>query len=251
MTTKTQNENFRQWVRSEGWQHHSGVAYGIAYYRCGSLIKARRLCFDDEMAWFESDLIREESVEIAAVNPGPTVVASLDGLMTVATEEEGPLLKLSAHYRQYRHYKLPVYFHRSGLRVDFAEHKKFSRQDDGVLLPQEAAEKVQHLVKQNLRPHWLSNAATRYRIARCAKRVLAQPLLPPLLPSPLQATALSVPSTAHTISVAQLVVEDNGLSDEFFTELAARRGYRLASEFESRLRAGASQQELMLLLLRE
>ncbi len=161
-TTTARNENFRQWVRSAGWQHHAGVAYGIAYCRCGTMVKARRLCFDDEMAWFESDMVRVECAEPITVAPGPTVVASLDGVTTVVTEDEGPLLKLAAHYRQYRHYKLPVYFHRSGLRADFAETKKFSRQDDGVLLPQEAAAEVRHLIKPNLRPHWLTNAATRY-----------------------------------------------------------------------------------------
>lgn len=242
MTTQVQNDRvsvespFRQWIASDGWQHSRQIAFGVAYYRCGTMVKARRLCHNSKHAWFERDNVREESIELLNISPGPTALLSSDGVSTVTIVPEGPLLRADDVTDKF---ELPVYFHKSGLRVDFRQDKEFRRQDDGILLPHEAAKELRQLIKPKLRPKWLSVAATRYRIARSAKQLLTQNSGSnscALIESPPRATLLTV--------------ADTGLTDDFFTELSVARGYRFASEFESRLRAGANQQELMLMLLR-
>jgi hypothetical protein len=242
MTTQVQNEAiqgdsvpFRQWVVSDGWQHSRQVAFGVAYYRCGTMVKARRLCFDHKSAWFERDAVREESIELLTISTGPTAMLSTDGVTTVTIVDEGLLFRANDVNDKL---ELPVYFHRSGLRADFRQDKEFRRQDDGILLPHEVAKELRQLIKPKLRPKWLSVAATRYRIARSARQILTQ--------SAVNNCALVEAAPKVTL----LTAVDTGLNDSFFTELSIARGYRFASEFESCLRAGATQQELMLMLLR-
>lgn len=199
------------------------------------MVKARRLCHDGASAWFERDSVREESIELLSIVAGPTAMLSEDGVSTITTVEEGPLFRSDAVNDKF---DMPVYFHKSGLRADFRQDKEFRRQDDGILLPHEAAKELRQLIKPKLRPRWLAVAATRYRIARSARQLLTQ--------STVNNCALVEAAPKATL----LTVADTALTDDFFTELSVTRGYRFASEFESRLRAGATQQELMLMLLR-
>ncbi len=247
MTTRQANSNlFRKWIFADGWQ--SGApSFGIAYQVEGTLVRARRLCQLNGNLYFSTELVRTETIAEVDVSPGDTLVFSSGELAPVTTQEEGPLLRAIGPWKS----PSPVYFHRSGLRADFYEEKSPRRQDCGILLPQEVVSSL-HLRPTAKKPVWLTSANARYNIAKAGELILAgkrQSLSAKLLAC--HSHSVQTDLAPRQPLVGELITNDvGGLSEEFFTELASRAGYRFASEFESRVREGASQQELLLLLLR-
>lgn len=254
------NKLFRKWIFADGWQQ-GGAGFGIAYQVDGTLVRARRLLQMNGDLYFGTDLVRIETIAEIDVLPGDTLVYSNGELAPITTAEEGPLFKAVGPWKA----DPPVYFHRSGLRVDFHEEKSPRKQDAGILLPQEVVASL-HLRQNVKKPVWFGSEFTRHSIARAGNMILTgkrhslSAVLPgnllthlPVVPA-VQATAATATSLAAAASpiVGELIssVDIGGLSEDFFTELAMRAGYRFASAFESKVREGASQQELLLMLLR-